>query len=129
MYVVVRKDLGMSAGKLAAQAMHGLQYVLEHFNPTADAVRYDNWLRGETEISDELRWCQEWRRGDHTKIVLAVDSLDQLEHLAERVGDRGRIVVDRGRTEVEPNTKTALALFPMPRSLASVWVGALRPYR
>lgn len=112
MYIVARKDLKMSAGKLGAQVGHGVQYVLQVIN-----------------LPENFRWYTEWRHGDHTKIVLAVNSLEELEALESRLGVRARIVVDRGRTEVQANTKTVLALAPMPKSVAKPFVGHLHPYR
>lgn len=130
MYFVARKDLRMSSGKLSAQGMHGLQYVLEDIDPKACTAAYEIWERGDVpDLEDHARWYVEWRRGDHTKITLAVHSLEELEALEEKLGHKAKVVVDRGRTEVEPNTKTGLCLRPMPRGEAAYWVGHLHPYR
>jgi len=112
MYLVARKDLKMSPGKLAAQCGHAVQYILQIIN-----------------LPENRSWYTDWRFGDHTKIVLAVNSSEELEALAAKLDVRARVVVDRGRTEIPANTKTVLAMAPMPKSVAKPFIGHLPLYR
>ena len=97
MVIVVRNDLGMSVGKIAAQVGHavlGLYKIAQMENPQA----VDQW--------EMLSW---------PKIVLQVESeakMDELRVQAEQAGIWNFQVQDAGRTEVEPGTKTVLAIGP-----------------
>jgi peptidyl-tRNA hydrolase len=115
MYFVARKDLNMSAGKLATQVGHGVQYLLTRleYDPTQTA------------------WLTLWKNASSTKIVLAVENLEELHAIiktldASPVPSYAR-VIDEGRTEVAPKTETLLAIAPLPRSIAKPYVGHLRP--
>jgi len=117
MYIVARKDLKMSAGKLAAQVGHGVQDALE----ICQGSPVDNLV--------DLHWFMSWVTGSRTKIVLAAGSLAEIETLHSTIGeDYCRLVEDEGRTEIAP-TKTVLALVPMPKSRARPFVGHLPLYR
>src|ERR1035437_2433390 len=71
MVIVVRKDLNMRKGKLAAQVAHAAM----------------EWLR--VKALDEEEWCNinanqwDWLQGDHTKIVVSVDSEAALLELVQ----------------------------------------------
>ncbi len=116
MYFLARKDLKMSPGKLAAQVGHGVQYVLTRLQYT-ESQEEDLTL---------------WKAGSSAKIVLAVESLAQFTQLKETLAASPipyAVVIDEGRTEIEPNTETLLALSALPRSRAVPLVGYLPLYR
>lgn len=92
--IVVRRDLGMGEGKAAAQAGH------------ASLEAYLN-------ASEDDR--REWRGGGMKKIVLKVDSESELLQLREDARIEGlphALITDAGHTELEPGTRTALAVGP-----------------
>lgn len=94
--IVVRSDLGMGTGKLAAQVAH------------ASLKAYDA-------ASDEARSA--WTDGGQKKIVLKGTSADQLEELADQARIDGvvhALVRDAGHTQLDPGTLTALAVGPAP---------------
>lgn len=100
--VVVRRDLRLSAGKVAAQVGHAVHGVLER------AKR-----RG---LSDQVAHWEDWGR---KKVVLGVETGEELEKLAELVrstshfgqGPRACYLVrDAARTELAVPTMTCLGI-------------------
>jgi PTH2 family peptidyl-tRNA hydrolase len=95
--VVVRTDLGMSTGKLAAQACHASLGSSEEVRKRSRGI----WNR--------------WQAEGGRKIVLAVASREELMDVWERAG-RAKIprylVADKGLTEIPPGSKTAIGLGP-----------------
>lgn len=92
--IVVRRDLGMGEGKAAAQAAH---------------ASLEAYLEASMETRDE------WRGSGMKKIVLSVDSETRLLELMEEARQEGlpyALITDAGHTELEPGTKTALAVGP-----------------
>lgn len=106
-YIVANKGLGMSAGKLAAQVAHaavkGYEITLAHWQPTGVEK-----LPGPNPIT-------EWNATGHTKIVLEARDTEHLIAFRDYAKSRGVnswLVIDEGRTEVEPHSPTALG-FPI----------------
>ena len=94
--IVVRTDLGMGSGKLAAQTAHAA-------------------LGAAEQADDGAR--SRWDASGATKVVLAGDSEQQLRTLADRARRAGlprELVSDAGRTQLPPGTVTALAIGPAP---------------
>jgi len=95
--IILRKDLKMSKGKAAAQASHAA---------VAAAIKVMREKRKDFDV-----W---WRTGQR-KIVLAIDSENELIQLEKKIKKTGVIVVkidDAGRTQLPPNTTTALGVGP-----------------
>jgi PTH2 family peptidyl-tRNA hydrolase len=95
--IVLRKDLKMSKGKAAAQASHAA---------VASALKTNREKKADFE-----KW---WRSGQK-KIILAADSEQDLLQLETKLRKTGVIVVkidDAGRTQLPPNTTTALGIGP-----------------
>ena len=91
--LVARKDLKMSAGKLAAQCGHAV----------LSAVR-------KTKRKEVL---EIWRFSGEPIVVLKCRDLEQLmkiKHLAEDISIITSVVKDAGLTQVEPGSITVLAL-------------------
>jgi len=92
--IVVRTDLGMGEGKLAAQVAHAALMAAE------DAPGTDR---------------RAWKGEGQKKVVLAVDGereLFELADAAEREGLPHAVVRDAGHTQLDPETVTALAVGP-----------------
>jgi PTH2 family peptidyl-tRNA hydrolase len=92
--IVVRADLGMGTGKLAAQVAH------------ASLSAYED-------AGSRTRTA--WKGSGQKKVVLKADSESQLFELAdaaEREGLPNAIVRDAGHTQLDPGTVTALAVGP-----------------
>ncbi len=109
--IVVRSDLKMGKGKVAAQVAHASLSAVD------DARRKrPNWYDG-------------WKDGGQAKIVLKVDSEEALRELlkkAKSVGLPTSLVEDRGLTQVEPGTVTCLAVGPGPDAEIDSVTGKLK---
>jgi PTH2 family peptidyl-tRNA hydrolase len=110
--IVLRTDLNMRKGKMAAQAAHASMKVL--LEMSADGIE---GTAGGSSITLTLSPdATEWLEGAFTKIVLGVDSgqgLRDLETAAKSAGLPSAIIVDNGATEFHGvQTPTALAIGP-----------------
>jgi len=109
--IVVRKDLKLSKGKLAAQVAHA-------------AVT----LALETK-SKKRSWFHRWILEGQKKIVLKVENLNELRKI-KRKADEYKIpnvmIKDAGLTEVPPGTITCLGLGPAPDDEMDRLVGKLK---
>ncbi|EDW00588.1 GH20957 [Drosophila grimshawi] len=98
--LIVRGDLKMGKGKTAAQCAH------------AAVMCYQNAAQGsEAQNAILKRWC----RMGQPKIVLRVDSYEQLNGLqlqAEQANLIAALVRDAGRTQLDAGTATVLGLGP-----------------
>jgi PTH2 family peptidyl-tRNA hydrolase len=99
--LVVRKDLNMRKGKIAAQCCHASMSFLTRRLPTKEPI---------TEVH------QKWLDDIFTKICVSVDSEQELLDLFNRAKElniEAHLVTDNGRTEFHGvPTVTCLALGP-----------------
>ena len=105
--IVIRVDLGMSVGKLAAQACHASV-------AAAFAARRD----------DVSRWLEEGQ----TKVVLQAASVDVLINLRERCSSLDldhALISDARRTELAQGTLTAIGIGPAHDKAIDKVTGAL----
>jgi len=115
--IVVRRDLGMSRGKAAAQAAHASCEAVFKILESGDR----RWLE----------WLKAWRSSGQEKVVLRVDSESELIGIYRRAVELGlpaSLVVDAGRTQLPPGTKTAVAVGPAPEELVDRVTGHLKLY-
>ena len=93
MYLFLNKGLGMSAGKLAAQAAHAA-------------------VEAYTISQPEL--IEQWRLGQHyTKLTMQARDEQHLYTIQRYIADRGirsQMIFDEGATEIEPHQATALGV-------------------
>lgn len=95
--IILRKDLQMSKGKAAAQASHAA---------VAAAIKSKREKQHEFTL---------WWNSGQKKVVLAVDSESELLEFENKLRPTGVIIVkidDAGRTQLPPNTTTALGIGP-----------------
>lgn len=101
--IVLRTDLNMRKGKMAAQASHASMGVF--LNSFHNDFKKNLWKQAE-----------EWLSGNHKKVVLGVASEEGLLELAKQARSAGiphYLVTDAGLTEFNGvPTKTALAIGP-----------------
>lgn len=150
MYIVVRRSLKLSPGKIGSQCGHAVHYMMqddavpgEDRHPPKEEIELRlKTMHPETmtdqdkerlrQIDEERahrfergKHFQQWADGDHAKIVLGASDDDFMKVQLEN--DPIFMVTDLGYTQVEPNTQTALGLWPMRKSWASPTVKNLRP--
>jgi len=97
--IAFRSDLKLSKGKTAVQAGHA-------------AVS-----AAETARKHHKEWWQEWLEEGQRKIAVKVKSekeLLELEKEAKNLGLPCGLIIDRGLTEIPPNTVTCLGIGPAP---------------
>lgn len=99
--IILRTDIGMSKGKMCAQAAHAsLEAALKTLK--VDKIHKSNIL-------------ESWRKEGAKKVVLKVMSesaLIKLRDQAVRAGLRSALIKDAGFTEIPAGTITALAIGP-----------------
>ncbi|RLG21556.1 peptidyl-tRNA hydrolase [Candidatus Micrarchaeota archaeon] len=93
--ILVRKDLKMSKGKMAAQVAH------------ASLAAYKVALK-----RDEKR-VKKWEREGAKKVVLYVADEKELFEMKERLrGIPKQVVIDAGKTQIAPGTVTCMGVGP-----------------
>lgn len=106
--IVVRADLGMGRGKIAAQAAHA-------------AVAAALASRGGADF-------RAWLRDGQPKVVLRASSEEQLDALAAQARAAGlpvQVIYDAGRTQVTEGTPTCCAIGPAEASRIDAITGEL----
>lgn len=105
--IAIRKDLGMRRGKEIAQGAHASRNA---------AKRADGSV-----VAD-------WETGGQTKIVVGIESEDAVLDLhKEASGDIPvALIRDRGHTEVEAGTVTAIAIGPAKSEHVDEYTGDLK---
>lgn len=109
--IVVRTDLRMGKGKLAAQVAHAsLSAVEEAMERRSD-------------------WFDEWKREGQAKIVLKVNGEEALHELYKRARAAklpAALIEDKGLTQLEPGTVTCLGIGPGPEDQLDRITGKLK---
>lgn len=111
--IIIRKDLNMRKGKMAAQAAHASMKIflensyISNFNK---AINADEILC--IPISKTMK---EWILGDYTKIVVGCNSKKELINYYEAAKTHKlpcSLIKDAGYTEFDEPTYTAVAIGP-----------------
>ena len=109
--LVVRTDLGMTKGKIAAQASHATLACYKALKAVNSPV------------------LSRWERLGQAKIAVQVKSEDELLLLqaqAMSVGLCAKIIHDAGRTQIASGSATVLGVGPGPRSVVDQVTGGLK---
>ncbi|MBQ8179433.1 MAG: peptidyl-tRNA hydrolase [Candidatus Methanomethylophilaceae archaeon] len=109
--VLVRNDVKMGKGKVAAQVGHAaVECAL--YAEKKDRKSFDAWYNS-----------------GQAKIVLKVDSMEQLTEymkIARGNGLHTAVITDAGRTQIEPGTVTCMGIGPAPVSEIDKVTGDLK---
>ncbi|TVY81272.1 Peptidyl-tRNA hydrolase [Lachnellula suecica] len=111
--LVVRTDLGMTKGKIAAQCGH------------ATLACYKNFLRN----SPKSPILRRWEKMGQAKIALQVKSEEEMQTLqatAISLGVVAEIIQDQGRTQIASGSRTVLGIGPAPKSVIDKITGNLK---
>lgn len=109
--ILVRTDLDMPVGKVAAQACHGMRMLMQR-----NKDRYPSNI-------------QYWADDKYRTICLAVESekeMFELKHLAEHKRMDTYLVTDAGLTCNDPGTHTCLVIGPHIDPIVDEVTGRLR---
>jgi PTH2 family peptidyl-tRNA hydrolase len=108
--VVMRNDLKMSRGKIAAQAGHAAVSAAEEARKKCN------------------EWWKAWIAEGQCKIAVRAESEEELLEL-ERKAEKSKLptalIVDRGLTELPPDTITCLGIGPAPSVQVDAITGKL----
>ena len=113
--IIVRKDLNMRKGKIAAQASHASMKV---FFERMTRLHFSGKDLYETSFTPEMMTWLDWEEGKtgFTKICVSVDSEEELFELKRKADEAGlpnAIILDNGLTEFGGvKTYTCLAIGP-----------------
>lgn len=108
--IVVRNEIKMSRGKIAAQAGHA-------------AVSASEYAR-----KNRPEWWNPWIREGQCKIAVKVKSEQELLELERKARNKGLpavLIIDRGLTELPPETITCLGIGPAPSDKVDTITGKL----
>ncbi|KAI0131241.1 PTH2-domain-containing protein [Daldinia grandis] len=117
--LVVRTDLGMTKGKIAAQCSHATLACYKTLTRVAQR----------NPSSAEARLLQRWERRGQAKIAVQVKSEAELLELmgkARSLGITAEVIQDAGRTQIDPGSLTVLGVGPAPKSLIDKVTGGLK---
>ena len=108
--IVFRGDLKLSKGKIAAQAGHAAVSAAEEARK-----RHRGWWDA---------WLFEGQRKIAVKVKDEKELLE-LEEAAEELGLPNALIIDRGLTEIPPDTVTCLGIGPAPAEMIDRLTGNL----
>uniref|UniRef100_A0A8C5M756 Peptidyl-tRNA hydrolase 2, mitochondrial n=1 Tax=Leptobrachium leishanense TaxID=445787 RepID=A0A8C5M756_9ANUR len=113
MILVVRSDLKMGKGKVAAQCAH------------ASVSAYKQLLKRNPDLLKQWEYC-----GQPKVVVRAADEEELIELLskAKELGLTVSLIQDAGRTQIAPGSRTVLGLGPGPSNLVDNVTGHLKLY-
>jgi len=109
--LVVRSDLDMTTGKIAAQCAHATLACYKALSLTNPAL------------------LRHWERAGQTKIALRCHSEDEmllLQAQAQSLNICARSIQDAGRTQIAAGSRTVLGMGPAPARLVNQVTGKLR---
>lgn len=118
--LVVRTDLGMTKGKIAAQCSHA---TLACYKALSSAAAKNG------PSSPEAKILARWERYGQAKIAVQTKSQDELKTLrstARAIGVTAEVIQDAGRTQIDPGSLTVLGVGPAPKSLVDTITGHLK---
>ena len=108
--ILVRTDLKMSKGKIAAQVSHG----------SIEAM-----------VKSHRDDIEKWRNSGMKKSVLKVNNRQQLYYYKRKAEDAGLVVgliIDAGHTQLKPGTPTVLGIGPDRDEKIDAVTGKLKMY-
>ena len=135
MMIVMRRDLNMRKGKIAAQAGHAcIDVILTALNKEGRLTDFEMTVDGLVlkNIDKSVSPLSEWFMYGCAKVCVYVDSEEALLDIAQKAKEKeiiASVITDAGVTEFHGvPTKTCLALEPLPTDIADELTGHLPLY-
>lgn len=119
MALVIRQDLQMQKGKIAAQCCHAALSCFRLIGTDPNRKSYNPLM------------VQRWLGGGQAKITLKCpdkETMDELYAKALSLGVNATVIHDAGRTQIAAGSATVLGLGPAPKSVLDQITGELKLY-
>ncbi|KAG5511217.1 hypothetical protein JKF63_07159 [Porcisia hertigi] len=129
MALVVRKDLKMGNGKIAAQCAHAAVAMVEEVISLKSGEAGSSQSALDPVSALWVQWYDAWKVSGCTKVALQCSdepTMVELAKHARRVKLPHYVIRDAGRTQVAPGSKTVVAVGPGPKSLVDEVTGHLK---
>ncbi|KAG5507493.1 hypothetical protein JIQ42_07791 [Leishmania sp. Namibia] len=129
MALVVRKDLKMGSGKIAAQCAHAAVAVVEEILAAKSAESAAAQPALNPVSAAWVQWYDAWSASGCSKVALQCPdeaTMMALAKHARQVNLPHYVIRDAGRTQVAPGSKTVVAVGPGPKSLIDEVTGQLK---
>lgn len=123
MWLIVRQDLNMPAGKLAAQAGHGFMNAAFALLAKSDPSNFD---------CEPTRRLREYMSGSHPKIVVRVKDERELTRAYDEASEANLspvIIIDEGRTVFGEPTPTVVCVGPCYKEELPKFIQRLQLYK
>jgi len=117
--LVVRTDLGMTKGKIAAQCGHATLACYKRLEKAA----------AKDANGPEAKLLRQWERLGQAKIAVQVKSEEEMLELqakARSLGVTAEVIQDAGRTQIAASSRTVLGVGPAPKSEVDQITGHLK---
>lgn len=120
--LVVREDLKMTSGKIAAQCSHATLGVYRKLIHQHKHNKSDISTRN-------IGWLKHWDVSGCAKIALKVKTITDMNDIKDKVRKAQipyHTVIDAGKTQIAANSVTVLAVGPAPESIVNQFTGHLK---
>ncbi|TPP49743.1 Peptidyl-tRNA hydrolase PTH2 family protein [Leishmania donovani] len=121
MALVVRKDLKMSNGKIAAQCAHAAVAIVEEILAFKSTTTTSPRSALNPASALWVQWYDAWNASGCSKAAMMA-----LAKHARQMNLPHYVIRDAGRTQVAPGSKTVVAVGPGPKSLVDEVTGQLK---
>lgn len=122
MILVVRSDLKMGTGKIAAQCSHA---TLGVYRKIVSQHKHHK----SPKTAKHVNWALDWSESGCAKIAVKAKDEAEMNQVKEKVKQLGLpfyLVIDAGKTQIARNSATVLAVGPAPESLINQCTGHLK---
>ncbi|AYU76124.1 Peptidyl-tRNA hydrolase PTH2 family protein [Leishmania donovani] len=129
MALVVRKDLKMSNGKIAAQCAHAAVAIVEEILAFKSTTTTSPRSALNPASALWVQWYDAWNASGSSKVALQCPDEAAMMALAKHARQMNLphyVIRDAGRTQVAPGSKTVVAVGPGPKSLVDEVTGQLK---
>ncbi|KAL1839761.1 hypothetical protein VTJ49DRAFT_1184 [Mycothermus thermophilus] len=136
--LVVRTDLGMSKGKIAAQCSHAtLACYKTLLRRAAQAQQAQQTAQTRQTLQNQAldsaamaaRILRQWERFGQAKVAVQIKGEEEmlaLQRRARSLGVTAEVIMDAGRTQIASGSRTVLGVGPAPKRIVDLVTGGLK---